>query len=111
MKNVIYVLGLLVLGFVVYNVISKDGSETANDDIIIKPESNSYLQTQPQQMFPMMSVETPRVDNADQPWYAGSRDFLGMVTDADLSGAMAVGGGFMSYSVNKSWSDLSKMYN
>ena len=50
MKNVIYVLGLLVLGFVVYNVISKDGSETANDDIIIKPDSNSYLQTQPQQM-------------------------------------------------------------
>lgn len=111
MKNVIYVLGLLVLGFVVYNVISGESSETANDDIVIKPESNSYLQTQPQQMFPMMSVETPRVDNADQPWYAGSRDFLGMVTASDLSRAMAGGGGFMSYSVNKSWSDLSKMYN
>lgn len=111
MKNVIYVLGLLVLGFVVYNVISGESSETANDDIVIKPESNSYLQTQPQQMFPMMSVETPRVDNADQPWYAGSRDFLGMVTASDLSRAMAGGGGSMSYSVNKSWSDLSKMYN
>lgn len=111
MKNVIYVLGLLVLAFVIYNVVSGAGSDAPNDDIIIKPEGNSFLQTQPQQMFPIQAVETPRIDNADQPWYGGSRDFMGATSDASLSGAMAVGGGFMSYSTNQSWSDLSKMYN
>ena len=111
MKNVIYVLGMLVLGFVIYNVVSGDGSETVNDDIVIKPEGNSYLQTQPQQLFPLMAVETPRVDNANQPWYGGDRGFEGAVSDASLSGAMSTTGGFMSYSVNQSWSDLSKMYN
>lgn len=111
MKNVVYVLGLLVLGFIVYNVLSSGSETSASDDIVIKPESNSYLQTQPQQMFPLQAVDTPRVDNADQPWYGGSRDFMGATSDASLSGAMAVGGGFMSYSVNQSWSDLSKMYN
>jgi len=111
MKNVIYVLGILVLGFIVYNVLSSGSDDVVNDEVIIKPESNSYLQTQPQQMFPLMMSETPRVDNANQPWYAGDRSFEGAVSDASLSGAMSTGGGFMSYSVNKSWSDLSKMYN
>lgn len=105
MKTAIYILGLAVLGLVGYKLITKKDSD---ESILDNPPKNPSLQTQPSNMFPMQISETPRVDNADQPWYAGSRDFMGKVTDAfnDFDAELNAS----NYDPQKMWSDLSKNY-
>ncbi len=79
MKNIVYILGLVTVGFILYKLTQSDES---NETIITDPQTNTYLQTQPQQQFPMQTIVDPRVDNADQPWYGGDRSFMGVVTDS-----------------------------
>lgn len=106
MRTAIYLLGLLVLAFVGMQLVSKKEGETEITD----PTTNTYLQTQPQQMFPMQSIETPRVDNADQPWYGGSREFMGITEEAYSGLSFGFDNDFMGYNTNQMWTDLSKQY-
>jgi len=106
MKNFIYLLGLGVVGIIAYNIFLKKDNETIIED----PQTNYDLQTQPQQRYPIQMTETPRVDNADQPWYGGARSFMGETQEASAGLSMTVEDYFMSYSPNTMWSDLAKTY-
>lgn len=108
MKNLIYLLGLGALGYVIYNVVS---GKSSSQSIITDPPTNSYLQTQPQQFAPMQMIDTPRVDNADQPWYGGSRDFMGMVESAAAGLGVSYDGDYLNYNTDKMWTELSQTYN
>lgn len=108
MKSLVYLLGLLALGYIGYNLVTKKDGETDITD----PVQNLELQTQPQQLFPMQKVETPRVDNADQPWYGGDRGFFGLADDilqaSGLGGSSS--GSIMNYNTDQIWSELNQKY-
>lgn len=104
MKSLIYLLGIGVVGYMGYSFFFKKDSE---ETIITDPPQNAYLQTQPQQVFPLSISKDPRVDNADQPWFGGDRGFLGSVQDA---AGMIMSDTGLNYETNQSWSDLASTY-
>ena len=103
-KKVILLLGLLTAGFILYSVFSTKKS----GDILSDPETNPDIQLQPQQRFPMQISVTPRADDADQPWYTGSRSFMGSSSTALIE---PEGGGLVSYDTSDMWNQLSAMYH
>lgn len=105
MKSLVYILGLAVLGIAAYQFLKKD-----DDDILDHPVINPTLQTQPQQKFPLQAIETPRVDNADQPWYGGARDFVNAADQAlDIFDSMNSTGS-MTYNSGSFWTELTSQY-
>lgn len=105
MKKLIYLLGIGVIGYIGYKFITNRSGYV--DDMITDPPTNSYLQTQPQQEYPMQMTSTPRVDNADQPWYQGTRAFMG---DMSLDDSSFSEGSMMSYNTNQFWTELESKY-
>lgn len=79
--------------------------------IVTNPVANPELLTQPEQKNPVVKMETPRVDNADQPWYTMGRRFLGDVESA-VSG-FNIGdqdAPTMEYHTNEFWDDINSRY-
>lgn len=105
MKSIGTILILAVAGFIAYKMFYKSSSE----DIIEDPQKSDNLQTQPQQKFPLQIAETPRVDNADQPWYGGSREFQGETMGAGMFSTLD--DYTMNYQVDELWNQLSQMYH
>ena len=103
-KKVLLLLGLLTGGFIIYSFFMNKKS----GDILTNPETNPDIQLQPQQKFPMQISFTPRTDDADQPWYTGSRSFLGSSETALIT---PEGGGLVSYDTDNMWNQLSAMYH
>lgn len=107
MKNLVYFLGAGVLIYGAYLFITKKSALDSTENIITDPVINPVLQTQPQQRFPLQAVVPPRVDNADQPWYSGTRAFFG-VANADMIVGQDMSGDVMDYNVD--WSALESRY-
>lgn len=107
MKNVIYILGVLVLGVIAYQLCCK--KDESSSDVLESPITNDYLQAAPWQKYPLQAIETPRVDNADQPWYGGSRDFMGAVSSAVPD--FTIGVGSSEYNPSLLWQQLAETYH
>lgn len=105
MKNAIYILGVIVLVIAGYQFLKKD-----DETVISEPIKNAALQTQPQNEFPLQKVETPRVDNADQPWYGGVRSFISDADKAISDFGMDTSLGDMTYNTSGFWQDLKSQY-
>lgn len=105
MKTLIYVLGIFTLGYVGYTFLNKKDDRTIIED----PPINDYLQTQPQQVSPLIKVMDVRVDNADQPWYGGDRGFMGAVTDSFVNFSDD-DARLLTYNTGALWTDLAEQY-
>lgn len=106
MKNMVYLLGLAVVGLAAYYLINKKGN---NESVIEDPWINPNLQTQPSEKFPLQIPISPRVDDADQPWYNGSREILSSATQA-INALDINSENIMSYKTNEFWSQLESAY-
>lgn len=104
---------LALIAYILYMTFKKHGDGVANEETLENPakETNLSLLTQPQQKFPLQMPETPRVDNADQPWYSFDRSFLGrddLTFIDELQGDVSKS--IMSYDTNAFWAELESKY-
>jgi len=107
MKNIFYILGGAVLLIASYKLLNKSDSDDMVDTNA--PEKNFALQTQPQNKYPIQFPQTPRVDNADQPWYDGARGFISDASKAiDTAHKMSMD--ITSYGNSNFWSELNSNY-
>jgi len=67
-------IALVVAGYAIYRYFFLSDATTELQAIVEK--ANPDLLTQPSQMSPYKGTDSPRVDNADQPWFNGNTDFL-----------------------------------
>lgn len=110
MKNLIYLLGITVAAIAGYNLLTKKDLDST-EDIVQHPIINPTLQTQPQQNYPLQAIQTPRVDNADQPWYSGTREFFGVAnSDDNISLSETKSDNVMTYNTNAFWTSLESKY-
>ena len=56
-----------------YSVAPQTGSTSVSP--FSRPSANSKVGAQPSEQYPLQAIVAPRVDNSNQPWYAGSRSF------------------------------------
>lgn len=109
MKGVVYLIGLAVLGYVGYTMLTRKSN--GDGDIIQDPVYNKELLSQPQQIAPLEIPVTPRVDNADQPWYTGSREFMGSIdNDNAFSDILGYGKSLTNYDTTSFWQELGSKY-
>ena len=68
---IIGALGVGAIGFVIYKYLvqPQQGSTTTNP----YSNPNTKIINQPAAVYPLQPIVAPRVDNSNQPWYAGSR--------------------------------------
>lgn len=98
-----------VLAYLLYKAYDQGGSRVANNDILETPTINPDLMLQPQQKYYVKPKEDPRVDGADQPWYVGTKQFLG-ATSLDFI-SVPESDSISYYSTKDFWSDLSSKYS
>lgn len=111
MKNMVYLIGLVVVALAGYNFITKKDDLDSTEDIVQNPIINPTLQTQPQQNYPLQAIVTPRVDNADQPWYSGTRSFFGESnSDDNITLSETKSDNVMTYNTNAFWTSLESKY-
>ena len=67
-------IGLIIAGYAVYRYFFLSDATSELQAIVEK--ANPDLLNQPSQVTPFAVSDSPRVDNADQPWYNGNTDFL-----------------------------------
>ena len=110
MKSLIYFLGLIVVAVGGYKLLMPDDELSIGDNVLSKPFVNPDLQSQPEELYPLAQplVNTPRVDNKNQPWYSGSRDFMGG-SSATISDLMIDNP--IDYGTKTFWTTLSQSYN
>lgn len=109
LKNLVFILGGAVLVYAAYAVVTRKEALDSTDNLITNPIVNGTLQTQPQQKFPYENVVPPRVDNADQPWYSGSRAFMGAV-NSDINEGLVGSTDMMTYDTNGFWTELESKF-
>lgn len=101
---------LAIVAYFIYRAWQENGSESVpNDDTLTTPKINSTLMQQPQQKYYVKPSEDPRVDGADQPWFSGTREFLGSVGSDILSFDSSEN--VMSYNTKSFWSELGSRYS
>lgn len=96
------------LAYLAYCLVSSEKKPGADDILEDANElTNKSLLTQPQQKYPLEVIEDPRVDNANQPWYLGDRDFMG---DALLTLPTGDRDSVSTYNSGAFWNELNSVY-
>lgn len=108
-KNLLLLLGGAVVVYAGYAFVTKKNELNETSDIITNPIVNASLQTQPQQKFPYENIVSPRVDNADQPWYGGTRAFMGAI-NSDVMDDGHKSADIMTYDTTGFWTDLESKF-
>ena len=104
------ILVIAVLAYLLYKAYSDGrGSTVANDDTLETPTINPDLMQQPQQKFYVRPKEDPRVDGADQPWYVGTKEFLGSKSLDFLS--VPDSDSISYYATKDFWTEISTKYS
>lgn len=81
-KKIFYGAGILAIGYVIYKYIVQPQQGSTSTSPYSNP--NTKLMTQPAEQYPVQPIVSPRVDNSNQPWYAGSRSFDASSPDANF---------------------------
>lgn len=110
MKNLIMVLGLGVLGFIIYRIVCGK-SEDGLNEVLTSPPISEVMQLQPQQKYPQTFPLDVRQDNADQPWYTSTRYFLGDDMSASFGSNLTTSSVDMAYNFDSMWNELSSRYS
>ena len=108
-KNLLLLLGGAVVVYAGYSYVTKKQELNETSNLITDPIVNPSLQTQPQQKFPYENIVPPRVDNADQPWYAGTRSFMGKI-NSDTMNDGGVSSDLMTYDTSGFWTELESKF-
>ena len=113
MKSLIYFLGLVVVAVGGYKLLMPDDELSIGDNVLSKPLVNPDMQSQPEELYPLAQplVNTPRVDNKNQPWYSGSRDFMGDKTTQNATISDLIVDSPIDYGTKTFWTTLSQSYN
>lgn len=110
MKNSnILVLGALAAGVGYWMFFRRQAMDPATG--LAYPQN--YNPGQPQQSYPWQATQSPRVDNANQPWYNGDRSSMVGPAENTLNDfAMNLkAGGSVIHSVKDIWGDLTSIFD
>lgn len=102
-----------VIAYVLYNffVNGKDKNSVPFEDIIIDPNVNKDLLSQPSQKYPVKRELDMRRDGSNQPWYVSSRTFQGVRDDLkEITGFDVTNIKTSFYDVQEFWNDLNNRY-
>ena len=106
-------LKLLMMGFAGFGVymLAKQ-RESSNPSLPFSPVSPAGTRTgaQPSQMYPFRAPAAVRVDNANQPWYAGSRQAMQGPADSVTAVDMLQQGATVIHSMSDIWGTMSEWF-
>lgn len=103
-----FVYGLL--GFGVYTLYKQ--RQSANPSVPFNPSAPTSQRVggQPSQRYPWQGPTPVRVDNANQPWYAGSRQAMQGPSDSVTAVSLLQQGGSVVHSLSDVWGTMSDWF-
>ena len=99
---------LLLVGALGFMYLTQKNQTDKNSPPMPTSRPSTYQPAQPSQVYPFVPITPPRVDNKNQPWYNGARQF--MATPGDTVKGLAGDVSSVVHSLSDVWGNLNDWF-